>query len=113
MRISFSLFSFVAMLIFSCKEKASEPKIDCSSVSHTYATDIKPIVDSRCSMSGCHNAGSPNGDYTYFAGIKAKAENGSLRDRVVIKKDMPTGKPLSAEEIAKFECWIKEGALEN
>ncbi|MDQ3193279.1 MAG: hypothetical protein M3Q58_16980 [Bacteroidota bacterium] len=113
MKFTFSISLLIIILVFhSCKGEVADPKIECTDNSK-YSSDIKPIVNNRCSMSGCHNSGSKNGDFTTYAGLKSKAENGTLRERIVIKKDMPSGNPLSDADIAKFECWIKDGALEN
>ncbi|HET6244728.1 MAG: hypothetical protein H0V01_02745 [Bacteroidetes bacterium] len=108
---------FLSLVLFfteSCsKKKTEDTKFDCTLENYSYNSDIKPIINSRCSINGCHNSGSPNGDYTTYLGVKTKVDNGSLRERVVTKKDMPSGSPLSAEDIAKFECWITSGSKEN
>jgi len=76
--------------------------------------NIKPIINANCTSSSCHGAGSSNGDYTTYAGLKAKADNGSLDERVLQKKDMPKSAPaLSLDDRKKIKCWLLNGAPNN
>jgi uncharacterized membrane protein len=103
----------ISIAIISCgKPEDNSPPADCSKVVATYS-EIKKITASSCNSSGCHGQGSGNGDFTTHAGIKAKADNGTLKNRVVVKKDMPPGKRLTTEQIHQIECWINNGAQEN
>ncbi|MFT7606221.1 MAG: hypothetical protein ACI8VT_003821 [Saprospiraceae bacterium] len=95
-----------------------EEGIDCTGVDPSYMTDIKPIIDATCALAGCHVAGFVNGDYTTYAGLKAKVDNGSLLRRAVEDKDMPspdtTGPTsLSTDQIKLINCWIEDGAPNN
>jgi hypothetical protein len=114
--------------LLSCqKNKTAFPVLDCNSLSDTahihYAPDtvfdpnsIQLLVVDYCSyQSGCHEEGSLNGDYTTYAGIKAKVSNGSLYQRVVVQRDMPptfSGETLDSCQIKEFYLWIKEGGPE-
>jgi hypothetical protein len=99
-------------LIYSCK-KNNEEEINCSGVSPSYNTEIKPIINSNCLSSGCHNAGSVNGDFTTYDGLKTVASSGALEKRVVIDKTMPATGPLSLADRKKIKCWISSGAANN
>ncbi|MDO9184439.1 MAG: hypothetical protein Q7W13_00390 [Bacteroidia bacterium] len=103
----------LAILIESCKKKEKEEVIDCSGVSPSYNSDIKPIINANCLSSGCHNGGSSNGDYTSYSGLKAVASSGTLESRVVTNKTMPATSPLSLEDRKKIKCWINSGAPNN
>jgi mono/diheme cytochrome c family protein len=108
-----SLLPIFLIFFFSCgKPEDNTPPADCSKVNATYS-EIKKITAASCNSSSCHGQGSGNGDFTTHAGIKAKAENGTLKNRVVVKKDMPPGKRLTTEQIHQIECWINNGAPEN
>ena len=85
----------------------------CDSLNVTYTLTVKPIMDASCTTSGCHSAGSGNGDYTTYAGLKAKVDNGSFKQRVLEDKNMPPGGPLSAETLEKLQCWLDAGAPNN
>lgn len=109
------LFSVACMLVLfaGCKKETKEDVIDCTGVSPSYNSEIKPIINANCISSGCHNAGSSNGDYTTYAGLKTDASSGVLESRVIINKTMPPSGPLSLEDRKKIKCWISSGALNN
>ena len=109
----------VACIVFvalqSCSSEKAEPKVvsDCDSTI-SYSARIAPLVALNCN--GCHfSGGSGNGDFTTYAGIKAKADNQSLKNRVVTLKDMPQAgsTTLTDVEIKAFKCWIEQGAPNN
>jgi mono/diheme cytochrome c family protein len=80
----------------------------------SYATDIAPIMTDYCIS--CHTAGgSGTGDFTTYTELKQKADNGSLKNRVLDLKDMPQpGSPMiSDDQRKKIGCWIKQGAPDN
>lgn len=71
----------------------------------TYNGFVKPLVNTRCVA--CH---AGYGDY---AGLKVIVDNGKFNDRVIVKKDMPSGGSLDATQIAKLDKWLKAGAPNN
>lgn len=75
----------------------------------TYNRDIKPIFERTCSA--CHNEGSAIPNWNNYDVSFAKKDR--LLDRVVIKKDMPLGVPMSDEERALVGEWLKLGAPEG
>ena len=89
---------------------------ECVTDSLTYNAHMKTIIDTRCAISGCHvSGGTGNGIFTNYAGIKAKVDNGSLHERVVVRKDMPPAGSTQLNEcqIQQFDTWIAGGAPEN
>jgi mono/diheme cytochrome c family protein len=107
--------------ITSCTYKKGEiPEItdpasanDCDSTI-SYANHIAPLMLNYCN--GCHTAGGTgNGDFSDYAGLKQKVDNGSLNNRVLVIKDMPqAGSPtLSDSERKLIDCWIQQGAPNN
>ena len=122
MRGQFGVFVWCFLLVLSlsnCKkdDTNSGGSPDCGSLPHAYSTDIKPIVLNNCAISGCHvSGGSGPGDFTTYQALANAATNGSLKDRVIIKKDMPpssSGKTLTQEQRDKILCWINDGAPNN
>src|SRR5690349_18476674 len=113
MKRLFCLFISLTTVVVACKKDTEEPTpgVDCSTV--TYSGTISGIATAKCNASGCHSAGSSNGDYTSYAGIKAKFDNGSLKQRVIVEKTMPSGTPLTETQYKQFECWINAGAPNN
>ena len=91
----------------------------------SYLNDIRPILMTYCFGTGpqrCHvtntNQGA-NGDFTTYAGIKAKADNGSLEARVLnplggMPPSYTTGPiPVTEEDKLKIRYWIDAGAPNN
>jgi mono/diheme cytochrome c family protein len=80
----------------------------------SYADDIAPLMTDYCIS--CHTPGGPGaGDFTGYTELKQKADNGTLKNRVVDLKDMPqAGAPtLSEDQRSIINCWIKQGAPDN
>ena len=86
---------------------------DCNTVDAKFSTAISPLMQSKCSYSGCHDAatGAGNAVLETYAQISAKA--GRINQRCVIDRTMPTGTPLSASEVASIKCWVDAGAPNN
>jgi hypothetical protein len=105
--------AFVASCTFDKGEIPVPVKDDCDSTI-SYSTVIAPMMTTYCN--GCHVSGGPGtGDFTTYAGLKQKVDNGSVNNRVLVVKDMPqAGSPtLSDAERKLIDCWIKQGALDN
>ena len=112
------LFSIVVILTApSCYYDKSDllslSNIPCSSVDSKFSTAISPLIQSKCSSSGCHDAatGAGNAVLVTYAQIFAKA--GRINQRCVIDRTMPTGTPLSDSEVASIRCWVDAGAQNN
>lgn len=97
------------ILIFSCKttKTASTTPV----VAATYKTSVKKILDQSCN--GCHNnPEKKKGDFTTYAGVKAKIDNGTFKELVFEKKTMPPNSALSADDFAKLKQWFDAGSPE-
>lgn len=99
----------------SCKKKKNEDlnNLDCSKINSGYSSDVKPIISTNCLSSGCHNTNSVNGDFTTYTGLKAKADNGTLDNRVIQQKTMPPSGALSIDQLQKIKCWLNSGSPNN
>lgn len=122
MRTSFFLLASILLpfLFTSCESENKEelfpkdPAVVCTTDSMSFSMDINPIIAANCAISGCHVSGFSEGDFTSYQGIKDKIDNGDkIRERVVIKKDMPASGPLPDCEIKKIESWLNAGAPNN
>ncbi|MDP1801555.1 MAG: hypothetical protein Q8L81_09395 [Bacteroidota bacterium] len=121
-KISF-LFTgiFIIALLVSCENKIGklEPKTPpvppsaCDSVK--FAAYIHPVIIANCTSSGCHNAGSTNGDYTTYAGVLAKVNaNGAFKSRVISGgTPMPPSGRLAQAKLDSIQCWLDKGAPNN
>lgn len=80
----------------------------------TFSNTILPIIKGNCAISGCHVAGgSGNGIFENYDNVKAKVDNGTLRNRVLVQKDMPPAQPLNDCQLQQIEIWLDEGAPDN
>jgi hypothetical protein len=84
----------------------------------TYTNLVKSILETNCTLSDCHDINAPPGlDYTTYAGIKAKADNGKIQERVLNLKNMPpsnTTGPASLDSctLVRLQEWLNNGAPE-
>ncbi|MFI5217892.1 MAG: hypothetical protein ACHQNT_00275 [Bacteroidia bacterium] len=114
MKNNYYLF-LLFMLFVSCTYRKKEIVIEECPVKITYENSVKAIIDLHCAISGCHVSGFVIGDYTTYAGIKAKVDNGTFRFRIFETGSMPPAPqpPLSEEELTTLKCWLDQGANEN
>lgn len=86
----------------------------CDTVSVSYNTSIRPIIESTCNTSGCHVPGGTGiGIFTNYAGVKDKVDNGSMFERVIVQRNMPPNTNLNDCQINLVRAWINQGALDN
>jgi len=84
--------------------------VDTSSVS--YAALVKPLIDSKCATSECHDAtASGNVKLTNYAEVFAKKDR--IRATSIDQKTMPKSGPLSSTEISTLQRWLDQGAQNN
>jgi hypothetical protein len=80
----------------------------------SFATDIKPILDKSCAISGCHNGdngGSRN--WEVFTNVQSNASNIEMR---TANKSMPPAGSVTAltqTQIKVIACWVEDGAKNN
>lgn len=81
----------------------------------TYVTDIKRIVDAKCAISGCHDGNSGVVNLLEYGPLKAKAEEGKIKNYVLELNIMPPASAgqLTENEKKKLQCWLDNDAPEN
>ena len=82
--------AFITMvaLIASCsfdKGEVVAPQIPCDTTL-TFSSGIQPLVTLHCTDPGCHQPASAEGDLTTYSGVKIKADNGKLKQKVLTKE---------------------------
>lgn len=107
-------FFWLALLVFqlSCQSDSFEDRIgvedpDCNEV--TYSVNVKPIFDTNCTISGCHN-GDQFPDLTEFQNIQIHSAD--IRQRV-LSRNMPLGRTLTTNQVNIIVCWIDNGVQNN
>ena len=76
----------------------------------SWATDIKPIIDTRCAKSTCHVPGTGRSDLSKFDNVKSLA--GQIKTRTQ-NKSMPFDEPMPTDQIQLIACWVDDGANNN
>ena len=115
MKKLFLLISIVLFFIASCTFEKREVAFKCDSIVHFNPT-IDSLITHKCATSFCHDhtTHSGGGDFSSYAGIKMKFDNGALKRRVIELMDMPTGgATITQAERDEIHCWIDQGGLEN
>ncbi len=107
-------------IMLSCDSDKLPPQetLDCGTNDYTYDANVKAIIDATCAYTDCHVSGFSDGDFTNYAGMVSRLDNGKITERVLEKRDMPPDYAdgptvLSDEQIKIFTCWIQSGFPEN
>jgi len=111
----FSLFVVVVLTLDSCVSH-DFPEYVCEQ-DYTFTADVKPIIETKCAISGCHNGDmGPDLNWTNFEEFHKRVESGLVRFRVthhiMPPSDSPAG-PLTQEQINAIACWSDQGGLNN
>ena len=115
----FFVLAICLSLTFACgnDDDDGSSAVDCSTRNVSYSGDIVPILDQTCAIPNCHVNGFINGDFEFYADLKAQSDNGSLRNQIesgaMPPSDTAGPTELTDDELETFLCWIEDGALEN
>ena len=75
----------------------------------SFKDSIKPIIDTNCVKSGCHN-GTQFPDLRVYKNIH---DNAGQVKALTANRSMPVNGSLSQAEIDMIGCWVDDGALDN
>lgn len=101
--------------VLADKAPGAAAQVDSTSNKITYSKNIKPLVSARCALSGCHVTNFPFGNFTQYADLKMRIDNGRVKLLVFDDTLMPpAGKvPLTTDELSILKAWIEDGAKQN
>ena len=110
-----SLALLCSLVLISCVSH-DIPEYQCTDT-YTFADDVKPIIETKCAISGCHNGDMGQDlNWTIFEAFHKRAASGLVKYRVTHRimppSDSPEG-PLSQDQINAIACWSDQGALNN
>lgn len=114
MKRKFLVGLFILAGLGGCRhEPQAPPVLPCAPVSFT--SQVRPILETNCTLANCHVAGSPDGNFHDFAALKEKIDNGSFHNSVIDwnAPRMPETYKLSAADLQLLQCWLRQGALPN
>jgi hypothetical protein len=105
-----------ALVIQSCYHDLPEPEIDPCSDEISFETQVKPIINTSCALTGCHNGSlGPDRNWTVFSAFQAKSAN--VKDRITRSPGAPGHMPavgsLTSVQIQTIVCWVDQGAQDN
>ncbi len=86
-------------------------KSGCDTSNVTYSGIIKPLVDSRCAVPGCHVSGAQPPNLSTYTGLVTNIDR--VKVRALELKTMPAAGPLSQCEIDQMWIWINAGSPNN
>ncbi len=125
------IFILTALIYLGCKDSVSVEDIDnrpIPAIDVSYSQHIQPVLDIKCSNSGCHN------DQTRAAGISLASWTQTTSDVSVVFPGQPQNSrlvwsidpsggipsmppigypPLTLQQIIGIKKWIEEGAKNN
>jgi hypothetical protein len=85
---------------------------NCSGAAIQFSANVLPIIQSSCTGSGCHNAGSGNGPGELSTYAQINAAKTQIR-AAVLSGSMPKSGTLTAAQKNSIICWIDAGAANN
>jgi len=82
----------------------------------SFQNDIKPIIDTSCAFTGCHNGDNgPDKNWTVFTNFQNKRAN--VKDRITrpagTAGHMPAAGSITQDQIQTIVCWVDQGGLNN
>ncbi|MEP5613416.1 MAG: hypothetical protein ABJP45_14285 [Cyclobacteriaceae bacterium] len=80
----------------------------------SWSSDIMPIINSNCAVSGCHNVDDssiPN--WTNLSEVQNNASNIKTRTGNKSMPEAGSGLTLTDDEIELIACWVDDGARNN
>lgn len=95
------------VVVIACTK--DEPTLTGEEVS--YAADIRPIIDAKCSNQACHGAGSTILELDTYEKVKLAAQK--IRTKVWVEKSMPKNGSMSDADRELFKNWVDQGAKDN
>lgn len=102
-------------LLMNCTSDNEEDLFDQDVCDETVSltTDVQPIVNNNCAVSGCHVSGAQSPDLSTKQNIIDRASR--IKQRTQSRSMPPPGSgiTLTDEEIAILGCWVDNGANDN
>lgn len=114
-----AILFFTSLLFTACVSHDLEGPVNVSCDDFrtvSFNDDIKPIVNSNCAFTGCHN-GDLGGDLNWTVLQNFQNHATEVKRRITLPPSDPEKMPrigkLNYEQISLITCWIEQGALNN
>lgn len=111
----FNVLFVLLLSMCSCQsnnDPIATPTPSCSNTTVSFATDIKPIIETSCLInnSQCHGKNLSIPNWANFSEVQAKA---ALIKTKTGNRSMPKIGSLSQAQIDLIACWVDNGAQNN
>lgn len=117
--MKYLLIPILLFTVISCRKDKVEEVIpveeECPE-ERSFSEDVLPILTTNCSTSGCHDANTQSSGYTFetYEQIDEHAVIILSAMKHETSSPMPQDGPkLPDSTIQTFDCWIKQGKLDN
>ena len=106
------------VIIWSSCGKEDIDTVDCTGLTPTYTTDIKPILDVSCAKSGCHDSVTKQNGFDFSTYNTAKPISqgdrflGAIQRKNGFRPMPDDGPKLSDSKIELLTCWVQNGSPE-
>lgn len=116
MKFYLTRFLFAIIIIGSCTSESEEVQdmidnTDCSVIS--FSSDIQPIIQNNCAVSGCHVSNTSQADFTKNEIIESNANSIKSRTSNGTMPPPGSGLTLSKKQIDAIACWVDNGGKIN
>jgi hypothetical protein len=118
--INSAVFAFLFLLVFGLQLSCADhnfPSYVCPDAEVSYLEDVKPILEAKCAIPGCHNGSlGVDRDWSNFATFQENAQHGNVKNYVtnrIMPPSFSTNGPLSQDQINTIACWVDDGAPNN
>ena len=121
--IRFSVYFLITFSLFiSCSDdndmvpivEEMEEMDECQGSDPSFASDVLPILNRSCALTGCHVEGFSSGDFSNYSGFSSRASNAVSR---MSSGSMPptssSGPDPTDAQIQIIRCWIEAGSKDN
>jgi hypothetical protein len=115
-----AIASLAALLLISlsCASESEDqlPTPDntrCEDSNVKLSTDILPIIQQNCAVSGCHVSGTGRADFTVKDNILQFASTISAHTQSGFMPPAGSGMSITAVQKELIYCWVSKGALDN
>ncbi len=116
------LFIFIIFLTFSCKEE-NITNIDCPSGIVSFSTQVQPLINQNCNISGCHGymneapfqllTHQQIDSATIYCNLLLSIKHQTPFPMPRIDPMLPDALMLPDSVIQIMECWINQGRQNN
>lgn len=116
--VSTAVFTlFLLGILQSCVDHTL-PEISFGSCDHevSYISEVRPITDANCAISGCHNGDNgADKNWTVFSNFQSRSAEVKRRIQLLPTDGdhMPASGSITEDEIQTIVCWVDQGAKDN